>query len=78
MPRRQIKCVPITSEKKSIISHFFSPVTCVVCGSQAQQGLCEVCKKQPQTTVIMLLDKVQFCEKKFREVYLVNINVLEH
>lgn len=67
-----MKYLPIPSEKKSIISHFFSTISCVICGVQTQQGLCEVCRGQPQTAVVMLADKVQLWEQKYRETNLVS------
>lgn len=72
MPRRQIKYLPILSEKKSIISHFFSTINCVICGVQTQQGICEVCKAQPQAAVVMLIDKVQLWEQNYKETNLVS------
>lgn len=72
MPRRQTKYLPIPSEKKTIISHFFATISCAVCGVQTQQGLCEGCKEQPQTTIVMLADKVQHWEHKYEEINLVS------
>lgn len=55
--------------KKSTISQYFSTSSCATdCGRQTQKGICSVCLKDPQSTVVILSDKISKLDSKFSMV----------
>lgn len=73
MPRRQFQSLLVPSPvKKSIISHFFSTTSCIVCTQQTQDGICDNCKIESQTSVVMLQDKLQLWQRHTAEINLVS------
>ncbi|XP_049954261.1 DNA polymerase zeta catalytic subunit [Schistocerca serialis cubense] len=72
MPRKCSVYLPTKMSdisKKSTISQYFSTVNCAVCDEDTQTGLCSKCQKQPQTSALVLADKIRVWE---RNSYAVN------
>lgn len=70
MPRKQLHYLATTSpspmKKKSTISQYFSSTSCAACGEQTQTDLlCLKCKKTPQQTVFVLMEKIRRWEHAF-------------
>lgn len=75
MPRKQFQYLPKTSPtKKSTISQFFMTTSCTVCGQQSQNGICNNCIVQPQTSVTIMHEKIRVWEQRSTEINLVKKN----
>jgi DNA polymerase zeta len=73
MPRKQFQYLRNSSPvKRSTISQYFASNSCAVCGEHTQKYLCEKCAKRPQSTVVMLHEKVRLWEQSFRSTSLVS------
>lgn len=74
MPRKQL-LLPISPKKgykKSTISQYFSTSSCAVCSQKAQEGLCEDCQNKPQTSMVVLREKMRTWEHSFLDTSLVS------
>lgn len=71
MPRKQIQYLPMTSptkQKKSTISQYFSVTSCASCEQQTHEGLCNLCLKKPQSTMVILQDKLKQWEDRLHNI----------
>lgn len=71
LPKRQ-QFIPLISATKQkdknsgIISRFFATTSCVTCDNQTRDKICEPCRKNSQSTVLTLSEKIFKLERKSR------------
>ncbi|XP_066995085.2 uncharacterized protein PolZ1 [Anabrus simplex] len=71
LPRKFTHYLPTSvtdGQKKSTISQYFATTNCAACGQQTHSGLCAECQNHPQSTAIILADKLRQWERTYSNI----------